>query len=96
MNAVNALISNVSETWAINVDLKKRTVGFLDRRYAGKTAGWKFGQPVATYYIDTILEHKDGCALSLWLDIPSWTVSAEDMTETKKQLKSYRETFLRA
>lgn len=87
------IIKNISAKWAINIDMKERTVGFLDRRYAGKAEGWEFGQPVSTYYIDTILGHKDGCGLDLYGEIPSWKVPADEMAIVKRELVAARNTI---
>lgn len=83
-------VTPVSEQWAVQFfrrpdnpwgDPSKIHIEFYDRRYAKHDGGdWDKGQPVSTYYVDTLLEdHPVGRALSLYGDVPSWTVPANVM-----------------
>ncbi len=79
------MVKQISTRWAIKVDMDKKTVLFLDRKYTDPSyPGWENGQPTYSYYISTILQHNG--KLCLDMSIPAWTVPAEDMAIVRSEL----------
>ena len=64
-------------TSSLTNDSGRTLIEFYDNRY---TEGFTpLGQFVSRYYAEQMLSRPSGCSLSLQNDIPSWTVSGEEM-----------------
>ena len=67
-------------------DKDRPLVEFYDNR-RGTDLGRR-GQFVSRYYASTLLESENrDCGLSLYSDVPEWTVSAEEMIAVRKYIK---------
>jgi hypothetical protein len=66
-------------------DKDRPLVEFYDSRSSRNN---ERGQFVSRYYASTLLESDNhGCGLSLYGDVPEWTVSADEMTAVRKYIK---------
>lgn len=69
-------------------DINKPTVAVFDLG-AKNFSKQKYpsGQYVASYHIDSILRHEDGCGIQFDTSVDSWKISARDVKDLKEFLK---------
>jgi len=66
---------------------EKFVVIYDDRNHNGYD--WKeFGRPVSSYYISTILSHRENQGINLEASVPDWTLSAENVATIKEFIKN--------
>jgi len=76
-----------------NVIVENGIVKVFDGKHTNETS-WVNGQPVSSYYADTIMEHEDGVGLCLDGGVPEWTLDADDMAYVKMYVKDHPEAMI--